>query len=230
VAIGLDDDSLGFGTPERKFHVNGGAQIRHLTLGTGATYQPLDRALTVQGDSDLKGVLRVGNLTVGGGQHHFIVEKKSWFGDDIHVSGNLDLTQKIALGLPFGTNPQHPIHHASGAKLTAGGQWINASSRENKKDIEPLTLARAAEALKGLDPVEFKYKAEDDDSYIGFIAEDVPDLVATKDRLGLSPMDIVAVLTKVVQNQQSLLEEQQKVLEKQNQEIEELKSRIGHLQ
>ena len=34
---------------------------------------------------------------------------------------------------------------------------------------------------------------------VGFIAEEVPDLVATKDRKGLSPMDIVAVLTKVVQ-------------------------------
>jgi hypothetical protein len=34
---------------------------------------------------------------------------------------------------------------------------------------------------------------------VGFIAEDVPDLVSTKDRKGLSPMDIVAVLTKVVQ-------------------------------
>jgi hypothetical protein len=35
---------------------------------------------------------------------------------------------------------------------------------------------------------------------VGFIAEDVPELVATKDRKGLSPMDIVAVLTKVVQD------------------------------
>ena len=38
---------------------------------------------------------------------------------------------------------------------------------------------------------------------MGFIAEDVPDLVATKDRKGLSPMDIVAVLTKVLQEQQN---------------------------
>jgi len=33
----------------------------------------------------------------------------------------------------------------------------------------------------------------------------VPDLVATKDRKGLSPMDIVAVLTKVVQQQQKTI-------------------------
>ena len=34
---------------------------------------------------------------------------------------------------------------------------------------------------------------------MGFIAEEVPDRVATKDRKGLSPMNIVAVSTKVVQ-------------------------------
>jgi len=40
---------------------------------------------------------------------------------------------------------------------------------------------------------------------VGFIAEDVPELLATKDRKGLSPMDIVAVLTRVVQEQQKTI-------------------------
>ena len=40
---------------------------------------------------------------------------------------------------------------------------------------------------------------------MGFIAEDVPDLVATKDRKALSPMDIVAVLTRVVKEQQKTI-------------------------
>jgi hypothetical protein len=44
---------------------------------------------------------------------------------------------------------------------------------------------------------------------LGFIAEDVPDLVATADRKGLSSMDIVAVLTKVVQEQQRTIEQMQ---------------------
>ncbi len=42
---------------------------------------------------------------------------------------------------------------------------------------------------------------------MGFIAEDVPELVATSDRQGLSAMDIVAVLTKVVQEQQQKIEQ-----------------------
>jgi hypothetical protein len=44
-----------------------------------------------------------------------------------------------------------------------------------------------------------------DDRHVGFIAEDVPDLVASKDRKGLSSMDIVALLTKVVQEQQKAI-------------------------
>ena len=51
------------------------------------------------------------------------------------------------------------------------------------------------------------YKNDQTESYLGFIAEDVPELVATRDRDGLSSMDIVAVLTKVVQEQQKKIEE-----------------------
>jgi hypothetical protein len=46
--------------------------------------------------------------------------------------------------------------------------------------------------------VTFNYKASANEKHVGFIAEEVPELVATKDRKGLNPMDIVAVLTKVV--------------------------------
>ncbi|HEX6641186.1 MAG TPA: hypothetical protein VF215_08730, partial [Thermoanaerobaculia bacterium] len=44
---------------------------------------------------------------------------------------------------------------------------------------------------------------------VGFIAEEVPDLVATADRKGLSSMDVVAVLTKVMQEQQRTIEDLQ---------------------
>ncbi|EFK12372.1 conserved hypothetical protein [delta proteobacterium NaphS2] len=42
---------------------------------------------------------------------------------------------------------------------------------------------------------------------MGFIAEEVPDLVATNGRKGMSAMDVVAVLTRVVQDQQKVIEE-----------------------
>ena len=96
-------------------------------------------------------------------------------------------------------HPNYPLEMASGARVTDGGVWTNGSSREYKKEIKELSGSVAMKTLEGLNPVTFKYKAEEDEQHVGFIAEDVPDLVATKDRKGLSPMDIVAVLTKVVQ-------------------------------
>ena len=74
------------------------------------------------------------------------------------------------------------------------------------ENIEKLAADEAIATLEGLEPVHFNYRSDRDESYIGFIAEDVPDLVATSDREGLSAMDIVAVLTKVVQEQQKQIE------------------------
>ncbi len=104
------------------------------------------------------------------------------------------------------TTPAYPLHMGSGAYVTTGGVWTNASSREYKKDIQSLTSEDAMLAFNKLEPVSFKYKA-DDEHHIGFVAEDVPDLVATKDRKGLSPMDMVALLTKIVQEQQKTIAE-----------------------
>ena len=51
-------------------------------------------------------------------------------------------------------------------------------------------------------------KKSPEERHLGFIAEDVPELVASKDRKGMSSMDVVAVLTKVVQEQQKTVQEQ----------------------
>jgi hypothetical protein len=113
-------------------------------------------------------------------------------------------------------NTTHAIEVANGAHLTAGGVWTDASSRTLKDNIEDIAANVALAALTALKPVTFSYKREPAESYAGFIAEDVPELVATNDRKSLAPMDIVAVLTKVVQEQQKL--------------IEDLNNRIVHLE
>jgi hypothetical protein len=59
----------------------------------------------------------------------------------------------------------------------------------------------AAVAMAQPRPVRYAYKANPQEEHVGFIAEDVPELVARADRRSLAPMDIVAVLTRVVQPQ-----------------------------
>jgi len=112
----------------------------------------------------------------------------------------------------------------NGASCTAGGVWTNGSSREYKENISALSSEEAMETLDGLSPVKFNYKADQTETYVGFIAEDVPDLVATNDRKSLSPMDIVAVLARVVQEQQKTIEDQQKAFDSLKAEVETLKA------
>lgn len=127
-------------------------------------------------------------------------------------------------------NTDNSIALASGASCTTGGVWTNASSRKLKENIHSLTAMEAIQALTQLEPVKYNYKADKTENHVGFIAEDVPQLVATKDRTGMSPMDVVAVLTKVVQEQQKSLQTQQQLLEKQQALINELNKKITILE
>ena len=96
--------------------------------------------------------------------------------------------------------------HVIGNAIISGNLDLG-SSRDLKKNIHPLQTKEAVEALKELRPVKYNYKIDPDEESIGFIAEDVPDLLATNSRKTVSPMDIVAVLAKVTQNQQELIEQ-----------------------
>lgn len=113
------------------------------------------------------------------------------------------------IGIGTTANPDAPIHYTNGgtiARLTAAGVWTDASSRGAKENIVDLTTDEALCALNDLKPVKYNYIVAPEDGKVGFIAEDVPELVAVPTRDGLSALDIVGVLTKVVQEQQSTIE------------------------
>lgn len=138
----------------------------------------------------------------------------------------------------FGTKSNHPIRFyvndywemkvLSGSDIAMRdgggytGTWNNASSRELKENIQKLKAQEAILALNQLNPVTYNYKAHKEEGRAGFIAEDVPDLVANNSRKSLSTMDIVAVLTKVIQEQQKLLKSQQQAIEEINASVTQL--------
>lgn len=120
------------------------------------------------------------------------------------------------IGIGTTANPDAPIHYTNGgtqARLTTGGAWQDASSRDAKENFAELTSEEAKKALDELNPVKYTYKVEPNDQRVGFIAEDVPEIVAVPDRKGLSALDIVAVLTKAVQDQQKTIDELTKKVE-----------------
>lgn len=95
----------------------------------------------------------------------------------------------------------------------------DASSRQYKEHIRSLEADDALKALSALRPTRYQYKQDPSEERLGFIAEEVPELVAMKDREGVASMDIVAVLTKVVQQQQAQLADQKAQLDAMRREL-----------
>lgn len=94
----------------------------------------------------------------------------------------------------------------TGNAVIAGNLELG-SSREIKQNIQTVETQEAIYALNTLRPVKFNYKNHPTEEVLGFVAEEVPDLVATESRRTTSPMDVVAVLTRVVQEQQKTIGE-----------------------
>lgn len=112
------------------------------------------------------------------------------------------------------------------ASISANGDMFATSfnpisSRTKKDNIVDLASTKAATALRQLTPVEFVYKDDESaEQRVGFIAEDVPELVANGDRQSVPIMDVVALVTRVVKDQQQTIEQQQDTIQLQRLELE----------
>jgi len=222
-----DGGNVGIGTasPDRKLHVgsNAGGIIQahrfSSNLSTGADGVSgivfSMRGDTVEpDDSDVRqGIFASynGDLFISARQGATVLDNPDTYAR-LFIDGN---DGNLGIGT---TNPAHPLHMASGAYVTAGGVWTDASTRENKENITELDAQTAIDTFLSLTPVTYSCKADPDEKHVGFIAEDVPEIVAAKERKGISPMDIVALLTRVVQ-------EQQREIEKLKLMVEELRIR-----
>ena len=179
-------NQVGIGTtePKQRLEVNGSIQIHERNSSVAGL-------MITQSSGDTGYIMhnRASTLTIGAGSQDRIT---------IDRDGNVGIAV---------SRPDHPLEMASGAYVSAGGVWTNSSSRDRKENIAVLPVDTARSALMALEPVVFNYRDETGEEYVGFIAEDVPELVATGDRDALSTMDIVAVLTRVVQEQESKIKE-----------------------
>lgn len=188
-----DGNRVGIGStePQQRLEVNGSIQIHDQNSSVAGL-------MITQSSGDTGYIMhnRASTLTIGAGSIDRITIDR-----DGHVG--------------FGASrPDHPLEMASGAHVTAGGVWTNRSSRESKENIAVLSSGDAVAAVMALQPVSFNYRAEEGEDYVGFIAEDVPGLLANSDGKSLSTMDIVAALTKVVQEQQRRIDELEARLER----------------
>jgi hypothetical protein len=111
------------------------------------------------------------------------------------------------------------------------GDIQQLSSRELKNNITELSSQEAKQLLESLNPIKFVYNNDDDQTVrVGFISEEVPEIVATSDRKAISPLDVVAVLTKAVRDQQQTTATLIRLLDQQQREIIRLQEQVRMLE
>ena len=114
--------------------------------------------------------------------------------------------------LMYGNNSSNMILYFSNgsnqAQLSSAGAWVDASDVAYKKDIVDINYG--LDTIKKLKPRTYKMKS-DDEQQIGFVAQelelDIPEIVNGEDgSKGVAYGQLTAVLTKAIQEQQTLIE------------------------
>ncbi len=123
-----------------------------------------------------------------------------------------------------GTDLSTTVVKMGGVTVFEGGHMVTSSSRTLKTDIKPLDTKAALDAFHKLQPVSFAYKAHQGEPVVGFIAEDVPELVAMPSRKSFDSAEIVAVLTSVLTETRAEMKARDAEMEAMRAEITELKA------
>ena len=123
----------------------------------------------------------------------------------------------------------------TGGAYCNGTSWVNASDSRLKRDIQPMTNYGLSTVMQ-LKPVTYFYKADKTNHpEVGFIAQEVqkivPEVVSGTEgdiekgeTLGLSYGNLVPVLTKAIQEQQSEISSLKSEMEQMKSDIQQLKS------
>ncbi|MGI9542383.1 MAG: tail fiber domain-containing protein, partial [Cyclobacteriaceae bacterium] len=180
-----------------------------------------------------------------------------WPSARLHIIGGTDVGPSlggyIVNGNPFGVNlaidnneimvrnsgaPSPLYLQAEGGDLVVGGNIVNASDRQLKRNIQDLSYG-LAEVLK-LRPVNYEWKSRPDNKkYQGLIAQEVqkiiPEIVSQNEEdetLALGYTELIPVLIKAVQEQQAIIKAQnQKIaqLEKRHDDERKLQTQLDQL-
>jgi Family of unknown function (DUF6519)/Chaperone of endosialidase len=109
--------------------------------------------------------------------------------------------------------------------------FTQISSRTLKEEITDLSSHEVREIIEALNPVKFTYTEDAAKSlHAGFIAEDTPDLLTSDDKQGVRVLDVVAVVTKAVKEQQQTVNELMALVKEQQNNIEFLTKKVEELE
>jgi hypothetical protein len=169
----------------------------------------------------------LGNFTFAAAENLSTTAGGTYFTIGTTPTGSTTVAERVRVAangfVGIGTNnPQYLLDVNGQIRVQT---TVYSSSRSLKDNIVDLNSSEAMGALDGLTPVKYNYRNDPAAAHIGFIAEDVPNLVAQKNRDAIDPMDIVAVLTKVVQEQNRTITELSDKMKKLERQVERMKAK-----
>lgn len=218
---------VGTGTPTAPLHLAKLAQASTAEiLARFAITDDASGSLVIANSSAGDGVF-IPKLTGRSGSSNAALINEALITTDVGASPAIVYNAAKGAGGALVTRPLVVYRNNGAAKATiaANGEitatsFNPTSSRTIKHDIVDLDSQTADDALRQLTPVQFVYNGdESNEKRVGFIAEDVPEIVANADRQSVPIMDVVALLTKVVKDQQQTIDEQRKANDEQMKSI-----------
>ena len=154
-------------------------------------------------------------IEIAGGATGFISVKWTYLLDE--APGPLAITkrnQDSSAAPALTTVPATAASRVNELSVFAASVQPDDAPPDNQENVAELSAEAALAALGNLEPVTFNRPEDKNKQHAGFIAEDIPELVAGANRNQMSTMDIVAVLTRVVQQQQQQIAELESRLER----------------
>ena len=206
-------------------------------FGNNTLYNNIGNGNTAMGDSCL--------ASLSDGNHNIALGYRA--GSQITTgSNNVFIGKDVSLP----DDPEIPNHNVVviGSDSTAATTYIFygpvsvVSDRSMKHDIKP--IGQGLDFVMKLKPSEFVYNSDaSGKTMLGFIAQDVQDVLTQekmtnyklvqkigKDMLGISPTELIPLLTKAVQEQQNQIALHQNQLNEQQKTIDLLLKRIETLE
>jgi carbonic anhydrase/acetyltransferase-like protein (isoleucine patch superfamily) len=150
------------------------------------------------------------------------------------------VTIRGKLSVNGGSPPPDAVLFANGNLFVEGKAFAResrsqafqqVSSRALKDNISDLDGKEAGTILRALNPVKFTYKADpSSELQAGFIVENTPDLLISPDKQAIKLLDVVTVLTKVVQDNRETITNLFQLVAQQEKAIKALTEQVKALE
>lgn len=237
------DFGIGTTTPAEKLHISGPAGLTAVRIGnTSAIGASSNVALDFFRNTGINTDWRIfnigANLTIGNSA------------DDLATVNDLYQFQGIRF-MPMNDGTQNLGQAANRWNtLFATNGTISTSDRREKKEIQPLQYG--LNQLMQLKPVTFKWnnpQIDNSNKHLGFIAQDLqevlPEVVVDSEwievegqgkvwkkapLLGVSYAEVIPVLVRSIQEQQTIIDSQKKEIEQQKKLLESVMQRLTKME